>query len=82
LLFAGPADQLLAARRELCGGGPVRKVAHCQQSSRRADAATTESRGEDAMPLVYALGFFVVITVLVLWGSHYFGPGNPSTKQH
>jgi hypothetical protein len=34
------------------------------------------------MPLFMALGFFLVITLLVLWGSHYFGPENVSTKQH
>jgi len=34
------------------------------------------------MPLLIALGFFVLITALVLWGSTFFGPENSSTKLH
>jgi hypothetical protein len=34
------------------------------------------------MPLLYALGFFLLITLLVLWGSTFFGPENRLTKSH
>jgi hypothetical protein len=34
------------------------------------------------MPLLIALGFFVLITVLVIWGSGFFGPENRLTKSH
>jgi hypothetical protein len=34
------------------------------------------------MPLFIALGFFLLITLLVLWGSHFMGPDNHPQKPH
>jgi hypothetical protein len=34
------------------------------------------------MPLLIALGFFVLITALVVWGSSYMGPDTRANKPH
>ena len=44
--------------------------------------ARAESRREDAMPLLIALGFFILITALVVWGSSYMGPDTRANKPH
>jgi hypothetical protein len=63
--------------------GTVSEGAHWKKSvapgTRRDNA---DMRGRTAMALLIALGFFVLITALVLWGSTFFGPENSSTKVH
>ena len=34
------------------------------------------------MPLLIALGFFILITALVIWGSSYMGPDTRGNKPH
>ena len=51
------------------------------QRARRC-RARAESRREDAMPLLIALGFFILITALVIWGSSYMGPDTRANKPH
>jgi hypothetical protein len=45
-------------------------------------AVQTESRREDAMPVLIAAGFFILITALVIWGSSYMGPDTRANKPH
>jgi hypothetical protein len=44
--------------------------------------AQTQSRREDAVPVLIALGFFILITALVIWGSSYMGPDTRANKPH
>jgi hypothetical protein len=48
----------------------------------RAVAAHDQTPREDAMPLLIALGFFILITALVVWGSSYMGPDTRANKPH
>src|SRR5262245_46315583 len=59
-----------------------RKMHTATNGSRPANPAGSKDPREGAMPLLIALGFFVLITALVLWGSTFFGPENSSTKLH
>jgi hypothetical protein len=52
------------------------------ENVRRRVAAQTESRREDAMPVLIAAGFFILITALVIWGSGYMGPDTRANKPH
>ena len=55
-------------------GENVRRTRRCRRGHK--------SRREDAMPLLIALGFFVLITALVVWGSSYMGPDTRANKPH
>jgi len=52
------------------------------ENVRRRVAAQTESRREDAMPVLIAAGFFILIAALVIWGSGYMGPDTRANKPH
>jgi hypothetical protein len=72
-----------------CGGGPLhrlakrrRNVADWRKRALACVAAQTESRREDAMPVLIAAGFFILITALVIWGSGYMGPDTRANKPH
>jgi hypothetical protein len=52
------------------------------ENVRRHVATQTESRREDAMPVLIAAGFFILITALVIWGSGYMGPDTRANKPH
>jgi hypothetical protein len=51
------------------------------ENVRRARRCRARPR-EDAMPLLIALGFFILITALVIWGSSYMGPDTRANKPH
>ena len=55
-------------------GENVRRTRRCRRGHK--------SRREDAMPLLIALGFFILITALVVWGSSYMGPDTRANKPH
>ena len=55
-------------------GENVRRTRRCRRGQK--------SRREDAMPLLIALGFFILITALVVWGSSYMGPDTRANKPH
>jgi hypothetical protein len=71
-----------------CGGGPCigwrsgTETLQTGENVRRRVAAQTESRREDAMPVLIAAGFFILITALVIWGSGYMGPDTRANKPH